>query len=184
MCILKYFFIQTDSNNSENSKLCSIWHYFSSLACRYYFYQWERVIFTQPFTHSQLVKSLIHNQLYSLPPRQQTYPFPILRGTYFKRTHNRFSQMATSFSHYVKSDKPGSVWHSDHQGIVFKKQKNHLHTHQVVLTQLEIRSCAAHELEYSYLLTGDKVCDSTTLSSHRQNATSICISLCYSESLP
>jgi len=39
LCILKYFFIQIDSNNSENSNLCSIWHYFSSLACRYHFYQ-------------------------------------------------------------------------------------------------------------------------------------------------
>lgn len=39
-------------------------------------------------------------------------------------------------------------------GVVFtNKIKYHLQTHQVVLTQLEVKSCVARELQYYDLLT-------------------------------
>lgn len=98
-----------------------------------------------------------------------TRPFPFLRGTFFKRTHNRFSQMAASFSPMLSLTNQAQSDTVISRRIVLKNKKiHHSYTHQAVLTQLAITSRVAYEPQYYGLLTWDQVCDSTPFFSHRQ----------------
>lgn len=183
-CAFKvFFFIQIDSNDSANSNLCSIWHYFSSLACKYHFYRLERVNF-HPVFHSQSTGQVFffppHNQLYSLPRQQatiETCPFAFWRGKYFERTCNGFRQSATSFGQTNQVQFDTGITR-----IIVLGKKKLLHTPSSSNTARDyLKTCwshAAYKIQYCDLLSGKEVYDSITLSSHWQKATSICISLC------